>query len=104
MNLKFSLADVKQTISSYFPTLPVKPSNYKQWESWAEILKIDLEEKSEVLKEANRVNGMSAKHLRDKLDNLPVERKKPDQNESIINGWKKFPLNLMKFWYFLTCY
>lgn len=97
MNPKFSVTDIERTISSYFPTLPVKPSNYKHWESWAEILKIDLEDKSEVLKEANRVNGMSAKHLRDKLDNLPVERKKPDQDESIINVWKTISLKFDEF-------
>lgn len=97
MKPKFSVTDIERTISSYFPTLPVKPSNYKHWESWAEILKIDLEEKSEVLKEANRVNGMSAKHLRDKLDNLPVERKKPDQDESIINVWKTISLKFDEF-------
>jgi len=97
MNPKFTVTDIERTISSYFPTLPVKPSNYKHWESWAEILKIDLEEESKVLKEVNRVNRMSAKHLRDKLDNLPVERKKPDQDESIINVWKTISLKFDEF-------
>jgi len=97
MNPKFTVTDIERTIASYFPTLPVKPSNYKHWESWAEILKIDLEEKSVVLKEANRVNGMSAKHLRDKLDNLPVERKNPDQDESIIKVWKTISLKFDEF-------
>eukprot|EP00091_Calanus_sinicus_P005546 TRINITY_DN1598_c0_g1_i4.p1 TRINITY_DN1598_c0_g1~~TRINITY_DN1598_c0_g1_i4.p1 ORF type:complete len:292 (-),score=71.45 TRINITY_DN1598_c0_g1_i4:15-890(-) len=99
MNPKFSVTDIERTISSYFPTLPVKPSNYKHWASWAEILKIDLEEKSEVLTNASKVNGMSAKHLRDKLDNLPVERKKPDsdQDKSIIHVWKTVSLRFDDF-------
>ena len=45
----------------------------------------------------NRVNGMSAKHLRANLDNLPVERRKTDQDESIRNVWKTISLKFDEF-------
>jgi len=86
MSPKYTVKDIERTISSYFPTLPVKPSNYRHWESWAEILKVDLEEKSDALTFASNVNRTSAKYLKDKLDSLPVERKKC-HDESIITVW-----------------
>lgn len=95
MSPKFTTRDIETTIASFFPTLPVKPSNNKHWESWAEILNIDLEEKCEVLKEdtrevlqmVNKVNAISAKYMKDKLDNLPVERRKTCHDESIVSVW-----------------
>jgi len=84
---KFTPKDIEITIANYFPTLPVKPSNSKPWENWAEILKLDLEDNCDVLKEVNRVNGISAKHLTVKLNNLAVERRKTSQDGSIIIIW-----------------
>eukprot|EP00092_Neocalanus_flemingeri_P020320 GFUD01022010.1.p1 GENE.GFUD01022010.1~~GFUD01022010.1.p1 ORF type:complete len:296 (-),score=61.80 GFUD01022010.1:22-909(-) len=91
MSSKFLPKDVETTIANYFPTFPVKPSNSKSWENWADILQINLEEKScEVLKQVNKVNSVSAKHLTEKLNNLPVERRKSnlDVDDSVIIVWK----------------
>merc|ERR1712179_57149 len=67
---------------------PVRPSNSQHWDSLAQILKIDLEEESEVLTMANSVNKISEKHFRDKLDNLAVERRKIVVDESLTMIWQ----------------
>ena len=48
---------LEQTITSYFPTLLVKPTN--TLEIWIDILKIDLEEMSEVLRDSEQSEGDS---------------------------------------------
>jgi len=89
---KFTVKDIERTVASFFPILPVRPSNSQYWDSWARILKIDLEEKPEcdVLTMANRINKTSEKHFRDKLDNLAVERRKITVDESILVIWRTF--------------
>jgi len=89
-NHKYTVKDIETTVSGFFPILPVRPSNSQHWDSLAEILKIDLEEESEVLAMANSVNKKSEKHFRDKLDNLAVERRKIIVDESITIIWQTF--------------
>jgi len=89
-NHKYTVKDIETTVSGFFPILPVRPSNSQHWDSLAEILKIDLEEESEVLTMANSVNKISEKHFRDKLDNLAVERRKIIVDESITIIWQTF--------------
>jgi len=89
-NHKYTVKDIETTVSSFFPILPVRPSNSQHWDSLAQILKIDLEEESEVLTMVNSVNKISEKHFRDKLDNLAVERRKIVVDESITNIWQTF--------------
>jgi len=84
---KFLVKDVQRTITSYFPVLPVRPSNSQFWENWAQILNIDLEEDSDLLSLVSSTNAKSEKHFRDKLDNLPVERRKTCHDESIMIIW-----------------
>lgn len=90
VNPKFTVNDIERTVSSFFPTLPVRPSNSKHWENYAQILNIDLEDKSEDLVDANSVNVKMEKYFRDKLNNFPVERKKITTDEFITSIWASF--------------
>jgi len=85
---KFIPKDIESTIGSYFPTLPIKPSNSKAWQNWADILKLSLEDRSEALTEVNTLNKKTVGHMTAKLDNLAVERKKTSQDDSFITVWK----------------
>jgi len=84
---KFTPKDIEITIASYFPILPVRPSNCKYWENWGNILQIDVEVISDELKAINSVNKKNVNHLTSKLDNLPVERAKVSHDESIMTIW-----------------
>jgi len=91
--------DVESAIASYFPTLPVVPRNSRAWENWADILNLDIEEKSQTLKDVNEVNRKNVSHLTEKLNKLAVERKKSslEHDDSVIIVWESVAPKLGAF-------
>jgi len=96
---KFIPKDVESAIASYFPTLPVVPGNSRAWENWSDILKLDIEDKSQALKDVNELNRMNVSHLTEKLNKLAFERKKSglEHDESVIIVWESVAPKLDAF-------
>jgi len=91
---KFSVSDIERTVSSYFPVLPIKPSNSIQWEKWGKILKSDLVDQPgsepDLVKFMSDFNHKANKYFTAKIDNIATERKNIDivkQDESIMTIW-----------------
>jgi len=91
---KFSVSDIERTVSSYFPVLPIKPSNSHQWEKWGKILKSDLVDppgsEPDLVKFMSDFNHKAKKYFTAKIDNIATERKNIDiakQDESIMTIW-----------------
>jgi len=56
LNPKFTVHDIQRTVQSFFPILPLKPSNFKHWQNLAAILHINLDDDKDILREANDKN------------------------------------------------
>jgi len=96
LNPKFTVHDIQRTVHSFFPILPLKPSNFKHWQNLAAILHINLDDDKDILREANDKNFKAVRYFTQKIDDLAVERSK-----SLLerNKWTSFMWNNLKSFY-----